>query len=120
MGGHKQHKDFARELRQRQTDAEAMLWARLRDRQLAGVKFRRQQPIGDYIVDFVSLDKRIIVEIDGGQHGEEIQEERDAERTARLQSGGYRVLRFWNNDVLQNTEGVLERIMEAVGNSPSP
>jgi len=102
----------ARQLRRRQTDAEAVLWARLRDRQLAGVKFRRQQPLGEFIVDFVSLEKRIVVEVDGGQHGEIEREERDNERTARLQDEGYRVLRFWNTDVLQNTEGVLERIMQ--------
>jgi len=105
-------KERARELRQRQTDAEAVLWGRLRERQLAGVKFRRQQPLGEFIVDFVSLEKRIVVELDGGQHGESKREERDNERTAWLQGEGYRVLRFWNNDVLQNTEGVLERIMD--------
>jgi len=105
-------KSLARELRRRQTDAEAVLWARLRDRQLDGVKFRRQQPLGESIVDFVSLEKRIVLEVDGGQHGESEGQQRDAERTVRLEEKGYRVLRFWNNDVLQNTEGVLQRIME--------
>jgi very-short-patch-repair endonuclease len=112
MPEHQERKELARELRRCQTDAEALLWARLRDRQLAGVKFRRQQPLGRYIVDFVSLEKRIVVEVDGSQHSEDKREERDNERTAWLQDEGYRVLRFWNNDVLQNTEGVLERIMD--------
>jgi very-short-patch-repair endonuclease len=105
---------LARELRRRQTDAEKALWARLQNRQLGGVKFRRQQPLGSYIVDFVSLEKQIIVEVDGGQHGEDREVERDDARTAWLKNRGYQVLRFWNNEVLLNMEAVLECIMEAM------
>jgi very-short-patch-repair endonuclease len=90
------------------------MWARLRNRQLDGVKFRRQQPIGHYVVDFVSLENRIIVEIDGGQHNEHGITERDEERTVWLKGEGYRVLRFWNNEVLNNVDGVLEVIGEAL------
>jgi len=105
---------LARELRQRQTEAERTLCARLRDRQLEGVKFRRQQPIGHYVVDFASLESRIIVEIDGGQHNERGKREKDEERTAWLKREGYRILRFWNNEVLRNVDGVLEVIREAL------
>ncbi|MFO7995746.1 MAG: endonuclease domain-containing protein [Dehalococcoidia bacterium] len=111
---------LSRELRRQQTDAEKALWARLRNRQLGGVKFRRQQPLGPYIVDFVALEKRIIVEVDGSQHGEERRGKRDKERTAWLQRKGYQVLRFWNNEVLLNREAVLERIMEAMHPHPNP
>jgi len=87
---------------------------KLRHKQLEGVKFRRQQPIGPYIVDFVSFERRLVIEIDGGQHNEEIIRGRDEERTAWLEERGYRVLRFWNNEVLMNLEGALERIREAL------
>ena len=115
--------NLPRELRRGQTDAEKALWARLENRQLDGVKFRRQQPLGPYIVDFVSLERRIIVEVDGGQNnepspfsseGEGGGRKRDEERTAWLEKRGYQVLRFWNNEVLMNMEAVLERIMEAI------
>jgi very-short-patch-repair endonuclease len=105
---------FARELRQKHTDAERALWMKLRNREMEGVKFRRQQPIGPYIVDFVSFQRRIIIEIDGGQHNEEKIRERDEERTMRLEERGYRIIRFWNNEVLTNPQGVLERIREAL------
>ena len=104
----------ARSLRRRQTDAEAALWVRLRDRQLCGVKFRRQQPLGPYIVDFVTLERKLVIEIDGGQHAEDTAATSDEARTAWLGGEGYRVLRFWNNDVLLNMEGVLERILQAI------
>jgi len=107
--------DFARELRGKQTDAEKALWMRLRNRQLDGAKFRRQQHIGSYVVDFVSFDKKLVVEIDGGQHNEGKTKERDEERTAWLKEKGYRVVRFWNNEVLTNLEGVLENMREALG-----
>ena len=110
-------RDYARGLRRRQTDAERRLWARLRARRLAGVKFARQVPIGSYVVDFCCRDLRLIVELDGGQHA--MQQEYDAARTAFLESLGYRVLRFWDNDALANTDGVLERIVEALAR-PSP
>ena len=103
----------ARQLRRKQTDAEKALWAKLRNRQLQGVKFRRQQPMGSYIVDFVSFEKKLIIEIDGGQHNEDKAKERDTERTTRLRERGYRVIRFWNNEVPMNLGGVLERIREA-------
>jgi len=85
---------FARDLRQKFTDAEKALWMKLRNRQLEAVKFRRQQPIGSYIVDFVSFERKLIIEIDGGQHNEEMTKERDEERTMRLEERGYRVMRF--------------------------
>jgi very-short-patch-repair endonuclease len=105
---------LARELRERQTEAERVLWGRLRNRQLEGVKFRRQQPIGDYVVDFASFDKRLIVEIDGGQHNEHGILGRDERRAGWLNREGYRILRFWNNEVLNNVDGVLEVIREAL------
>ena len=105
---------FARELRRNQTDAEKALWARLSNKQLEGVKFRRQQPLVTYIVDFVSFEKKLVIEIDGGQHNEDEMRERDAERTTCLKERGYRVLRFWNNDILMNMEGVLEKIRGAL------
>jgi len=86
----------------------------LRNRQLEGVKFRRQQPIGHYVVDFVGLEKKVIVEIDGGQHNERRLLARDERRAAWLNAEGYRVLRFWNNEVLSNADGVLEVIREAL------
>jgi very-short-patch-repair endonuclease len=98
----------ARNLRKRQTRAEHFLWRQLRARQLREVKFRRQVPVGYYIVDFVSFEKKIIIELDGGQHAETAA--RDAARDAWLQSRGYKVLRFWDNEVFQNLEGVLEII----------
>lgn len=106
---------LAHELRREQTDAEKTLWMKLRDKQLEGVKFRRQQPIGPYIVDFVSFGRRLIIEIDGGQHDEENVRAKDERRTAWLEERGYRILRFWNNEVLIDLEGVLERIKEALG-----
>lgn len=85
-----------------------MLWQHLRSRQLEGLKFRRQQPIDNYIVDFVCLEKRIIIEVDGGQHA--VEKEKDIERDNYLERNGFRVLRFWNNDVLTNIDGTLEVI----------
>ena len=102
----------ARALRANQTEVEARLWQRLRDRQLAGAKFRRQAPFGPYIADFACLAAKLIVELDGGQHADN--EEADAARTAWLEGQGFRVLRFWNNDVLANTDGVLEEILAAL------
>jgi very-short-patch-repair endonuclease len=105
---------LARGLRHRQTEAEKALWARLRNRQIEGVKFRRQQPIGGYIVDFAGLECRIVVEINGGQHNECGLTEKDKERTRWLEGEGYHVLRFWNNEVLNNVDGVVEVIREAL------
>jgi very-short-patch-repair endonuclease len=103
----------AKVLRKNQTDAERKLWSKLRDNQIDGVKFRRQQPIGNYIADFVSFEKRLIIEIDGGQHNEDKNTMKAEQRTAWLEKDGYRVIRFWNNDVLLNSEGVLMKIREA-------
>jgi adenine-specific DNA-methyltransferase len=102
----------ARELRRALTDAERRLWSRLRDRRLAGAKFRRQQPIGPFIADFCCPERSLVVELDGGQHQGQVGA--DARRTAFLESRGFRVLRFWDNEALQETEAVLARILEAL------
>ena len=103
-------------LRKRPTDAEQLLWRHLRLKQMEGFKFRRQQPIDNYIVDFVCFEKRLVIEVDGGQHATQ---EKDALRDKYLQQQGFNVLRFWNNEVLQNINGVLEVIRERCL-SPSP
>ena len=102
---------FARRLRRESTDAERKLWSRLRAQQL-GCKFRRQVPIDRFIADFVCIEAKLVIEVDGGQHNIDVA--RDLERTAVLESAGYLVLRFWNNEVLQNTDGVVERIVETL------
>ncbi len=102
----------AKSLRQNQTDAESLLWRYLRNKQLDGYKFRRQQPIGPYIIDFACLPEKLLIELDGGQHAEhEVYDER---RDRFLQSKGYRVLRFWNNEVFENCFDVLEHIYQAL------
>jgi very-short-patch-repair endonuclease len=98
----------ARAMRRAPTDSELRLWRILRDRRLSGFKFRRQVPVGPYIVDFLCVGAKLIVEADGSQHAES---PRDAVRDAYLESQGWKVLRFWNNEVLQNREGVLETIL---------
>ena len=98
----------ARFLRRSSADVENLFWRQLRRGQLNGLRFRRQQPIDNYIVDFVCFEKRVIIEVDGGQHASEI--EKDAKRDAYLIRNGFKVLRFWNNEVLQNTDGVLDVI----------
>ena len=103
----------ARELRLNSTDAERRLWQALRDRQLEGYKFRRQRPIGPFIADFACIEHRLIVELDGSQHADSSY---DVIRTAWLQQHGWRVLRFWDNDVLLNTGGVAEAILTALQN----
>lgn len=102
----------ARHLRKNLTDAEKHLWRHLRLRQIEGHKFRRQHPLGNYIADFVCIEGKLIVEVDGGQHAERLAD--DAMRTACLEVQGFRVLRFWNNEVLGNIEGVVERVREAL------
>ena len=99
----------ARELRKNQTDAERTLWNHLRDRRFEGYKFRRQRPVGRYIVDLTCLEERLIIEVDGGQHS--VQELYDSERDEWLKSQGYRVLRFWNNQVLNDIEAVKDAIL---------
>jgi very-short-patch-repair endonuclease len=114
-------RDYARGLRRRQTDAERRLWARLRDRRLLGGKFARQVPIGPYVIDFCCREQKLVVELDGGQHA--IRTAYDAKRTAFLEEQGYRVLRFWDNDALGNTDGMLERIAQTLSPTdtrPSP
>ena len=101
-----------RRLRRDQTDAERKLWARLRDRQLHGAKFRRQHLIGSYMADFCCPEFCLVVEVDGGQHAEQAQA--DQRRDRLLAQRGYRVLRFWDNEVLSQTDAVLERIDEAL------
>lgn len=99
----KQLRIYARELRRNPTDTERLLWQKLRYWQVDGCKFRRQQPVGPYIVDFVCLEKRLIVELVGGQHAERANY--DGDRDAWLRDQGFVVLRFWNNDVMQNIDG---------------
>ena len=106
----------ARALRKNPTDVEKLLWRQLRMWQLEGHKFRRQQPIGKYIVDFVCFEKRVIVEVDGGQHAE--QKEYDAERDAWLRAEGFKVLRFWNNEVLKSIEVIKDEILKTLNNTP--
>ena len=104
--------DHAKRMRTAQTDAEALLWRHFRGKRFSGHKFRRQQPIGPFIADFVCLRCRLIVEADGGQHTDAA--EYDEKRTAWLEAQGFRVLRFWNNDVLQRTDNVLDSILNAL------
>jgi very-short-patch-repair endonuclease len=105
----------ARELRSRMTDAERKLWFALKDRRFAAFKFRRQVPVGRYIADFLCFESRLVVEVDGGQHAESV---RDVERDDWFARNEFRVMRFWNNDVLQNLEGVLTG--DGVEQDPSP
>ncbi len=103
----------ARELRRNQTDAEQLLWRSLKSRQLNGYEFRRQFPVHPYIVDFACLSENLIVELDGGQHTEQL--DYDEKRTAFLESKGYRVIRFWNNEVLNQLPDVVEEIARQLG-----
>jgi very-short-patch-repair endonuclease len=107
----------ARQLRASSTGVEEKLWRLLRSRRLAGAKFRRQVPLGPWIADFVSFEHKLIVEADGSQHAES---DRDRVRDADLQARGFRVLRFWNNEILQNPNGVLEAILASLEEAPSP
>ena len=100
----------AKSLRRNATQAEKTLWRHLRARQMEGLKFRRQQPIENYIVDFVSFEKRLVIELDGGQHA--TVKQKDIERDRYLLDNGFRVIRFWNNEVLGNIDGVLEVIRQ--------
>jgi very-short-patch-repair endonuclease len=108
---------FARTLRKQPTDAEAALWSGLRGAQL-GVKFRRQFPFGPYVLDFASLEAKLVIEVDGGQHGERIAE--DQARTAYLAQHGFRTLRYWNNDVLNKKAEVLDDILRHLQPHPNP
>jgi len=101
---------LAKNLRINYTDAERILWSHLRARRLDGLKFRRQHPVGKYIVDFICFENKIVIEVDGGQHSWE--KTSDEDRDKWLSKEGYKVLRFWNNEVLKNIDGVLEVISE--------
>ncbi len=106
----------SRRLRRDSTDAEKKLWSILRNRQINGFRFRRQVEIDGYIADFLCPERRLIIEVDGGQHTPE----KDARRTAFLESQGFRILRLWNNDVLQNLDGVWTTIQEVLTTPPHP
>jgi very-short-patch-repair endonuclease len=111
-GPNKSATDFSRRLRRDSTGAEMKLWLELRDRRLAGFKFNRQVQIGRYIADFLCRERKLIVELDGGQHLDSL---RDKIRDEFLEQKGYRVARFWNNDVFANRDGVLETILLLLG-----
>ena len=111
------HIGSARKLRSRMTDAERKLWYALRDRRFADVKFRRQVSVGPYIADFLCFASRLVVEVDGGQHADS---KRDAVRDRWFAENDFRLLRFWNNEVLQNLEGVLTRLAEHLEDTPRP
>jgi very-short-patch-repair endonuclease len=111
-----QKRDFARQLRGAMSDAESALWRRLRRRQLMDWRFRRQVPIGPYIADFACLEKNLVTEVDGGQHNALV----DADRTVYFEARGFTLLRFWNNDVLGNVEGVCEMILGHLGDTRAP
>ncbi len=108
---------FAKRLRSNMTDAEKLLWYHLRGHRFLGTKFKRQQPLGDYIVDFVCFEAKLVIEVDGGQH---LESESDSQRDAWLQEQGFRILRFWNNEVLGETESVLGKILQYLTPSPQP
>ena len=105
-------------LRRKQTDAERLLWRHLRDRQLGGCKFRRQHKVGPYFADFACIESCLIVELDGGQHADNVLYDRN--RTRFLEKRGWRLRRFWDNDVLTQTDAVLESILNELANCPSP
>ena len=108
--------EFARNLRKNLTDTERFIWSKLRHRQMSGWRFRRQAPIGPYIADFVCFECKLIIELDGSQHAEQL--EADAERTQWLESQGYRVLRFWNHEVFEDWDNVSDRIWAMLRRDP--
>ena len=111
-------RDFVRSLRANMTDAERRLWYRLRAHRLEGIKFKRQVPVGRYVADFACMERKVLIEVDGGQH---VASDSDVERTKWLEHQGFRILRFWNNEVLNETNAVLEIILAAViAAGPSP
>ena len=109
----------ARALRKRLTPQEIKLWVKLRELKALGFHFRRQAPIGRYIVDFASFGARLVIEVDGGQHGMEAGGRSDSERDTFLRSRGFRVLRIWNSDVDRNLDGVMESILNSL-KTPTP
>lgn len=108
---------FAKQLRRNMTDSEKLLWYHLRAHRFAGAKFKRQQPLGSYIVDFICFEAKLVIEIDGGQH---FDSDQDRQRDGWLRSQGFEVLRFWNNEVLGQTESVMEKILQVLTPSPQP
>ena len=102
--------EAVKNLRHKQTEAEKILWQRLKDKHLTGAKFRRQEPIGNFIVDFVSYKNKLVIEVDGNPHREKETKTYDERRTAWLQSEGFRVIRFWNNEILDSIEDVIKKI----------
>ncbi|HEX9532052.1 MAG TPA: DUF559 domain-containing protein [bacterium] len=116
------YQERARDLRSHMNDAEKLLWSRLRAHRMDGRKFRRQHAFGNYIVDFVCLASRLIIEVDGDSHGNDSREALDAQRTAYIEKLGFRVLRFWNDYVLTDLDNVTETIFEALNanSRPSP
>ena len=116
--GYKRPTARSRELRLNATDAERKLWAHLSARKIAGVRFNRQFPIGPFICDFVSRTAKLVIEVDGGQHAVDVA--KDEARTAYLEARGYRVIRFWNNDVMERIEGVVNEIERVLETCPPP
>ena len=108
--GEKRPTKTARRLRRDMTEAEHRLWSRLRNRQLENTKFVKQFPVGPYVADFAARGLRLVIELDGGQHSES----KDAQRSKVIQAHGYRVIRFWNNDVMENIDSVLETIVREI------
>ncbi|MGW8202857.1 endonuclease domain-containing protein [Sphingomonas bisphenolicum] len=106
----------ARALRNNATEAERILWRAISARKVSGVRFNRQVPVGSFICDFVARSIGLIIEVDGGQHNQEV----DAQRTRYIESQGFRVIRFWNSDVLGNLDGVVEEIERVIADMPSP
>ena len=104
----------ARNLRKKQTEQEKIIWSVIRNRQFYGLKFKRQVLIGIYIVDFCCNEKKVVIELDGGQHNEPNNRIYDKNRTAFIESEGYKVIRFWNNDVNCNLEGVYKKLQEEI------
>ena len=116
--GYKRPTARSRELRRNMTEAEHKLWAQLSARKVAGVRFNTQFPIGPFVCDFVSRGAKLVVEVDGGQHA--LTEREDAARTRYIEERGYRVIRFWNNDVMGNVDGVVAEIERVLADMPSP
>lgn len=106
----------ARALRNNATEAERILWRAISAREISRIRFNRQVPIGPFICDFVARSICLVIEVDGGQHNEEV----DAQRTRHIETQGFRVIRLWNNDALNNVEGVTEEIERVIANMPSP
>ena len=116
----KKNVEFARKLRKEQTPQESKFWSIVRNHKFYSLEFRRQYPMGDYIVDFICREKKIIIELDGGQHNELENVEYDIQRSIYLEKRGYKVIRFWNNDIDDNIEGVYEILKNSCNIHPPP